>query len=78
MDALVYVSRDPVGAWDVYARDPKDLRLGSIHRDGDGQFLIRSETESLRQVKAGPYSDLDSAMEAIPRHIGGRCETWSP
>jgi hypothetical protein len=36
MDALVFVSGGAVGRWDIYARDPKDLLLGTIE-EGDDQ-----------------------------------------
>src|SRR5215203_1226575 len=38
MDALVLVGRGSVGTWDVYARDPKDLHLGTI-REGKDNYL---------------------------------------
>ncbi len=78
MDALVFVGRGVVGTWDIYARDPKDLHLGTIGQDGDDRFSIRPDADALAGVDAGPHADLDAAMRAVAQQIGGTCEKWSP
>ena len=78
MDALVFVSRGTVGAWDIYARDPKDLHLGTIRQDASETFSISPDAEALTGVRPGPYTDLDAAIEAVGQQLGGTCQMWSP
>ncbi len=65
MDALVFVSGGAVGRWDIYARDPKDLLLGTIEEGDDQQLRVKTMVDPLRGLPEGPYSDLDAAMNAV-------------
>lgn len=78
MDALVFVSRGTVDRWDIYARDPKDLLLGTIQEADDRALFIKAASEPLAGVKEGPYTDLDTAMSAIADQLDGTCQKWSP
>lgn len=78
MDALVFVSRGTVGRWDIYARDPKDLLLGTIEESDDQQLRVKAMADPLLGVPEGPYPDLDAAMNAMATRIGGTCEKWVP
>jgi hypothetical protein len=78
MDALVFVSRGTVDRRDIYARDPKDLLLGTIQEADDRSLFIKAASEPRIGVKEGPYVDLDAAMSAIADQLNGTCEKWSP
>ncbi|WP_139165509.1 hypothetical protein [Microvirga guangxiensis] len=47
MDALVFVSRGTIGRWDIYARDPKDLLLGTIEQEDNQLLYIDAATDPL-------------------------------
>jgi len=78
MDAFVFVGRGTVGRWDVYARDPKDLLLGTIEEGDNRQLLVKAAAGPLFGIDEGPYPDLEAAMSAVAARIGGTCEKWVP
>ncbi len=78
MDALVFVSVGAVGRWDIYARDPKDLLLGTIEERDDQQFRVKAMVDPLRGPPEVPYSDLDATMNAVATRIEGTCKKWVP
>ncbi len=78
MDALVFVSGGAVGRWDIYARDPKDLLLGTIEGGDDQQLRVKAMVDPLLGMSEGPYSDLDAAMNAVATRIEGICKKWVP
>jgi hypothetical protein len=79
MDALVFVGRGSVGTWDVYARDPKDLHLGTI-REGKDNYLhvVAVRGTPLEGIPPGEHEDLEAAMAVIARHLRGTCTKWVP
>lgn len=78
MDALVFVSRGTIRRWDIYARDPKDLLLGTIEQEDNQLLYIDAATDPLTGVNEGPYPDLDAAMRAVADRIQGTCVKWVP
>jgi hypothetical protein len=79
MDALVFVGRGRIGMWDVYARDPEDLRLGSIREGKDGYLhVVAVRGTPLEGMRPGDHDDLADAMAAIARHLKGTCTKGTP
>ena len=78
MDALVFVTRGTVGRWDIYARDPKGLLLGTIEEGDDRQLRVQASADPLLGIDEGPCSDLDAAMRAVSTQIEGTCKKWAP
>ena len=79
MDALVFVGRGRGGTWDVYARDPNDLHLGTI-REGKDSYLhvVAVRGTPLEGIRPSDHDDLADAMAAIARHLKGTCTKGVP
>jgi hypothetical protein len=79
MDALVFVSRGSIGSWDVYAREPKGIDLGTIRESEDSTVIVVARRGSpLKSLQRREYANLDAAMAAIASHLNGTCRKWTP
>jgi len=64
--------------WAVKAAPPDRRRIGTIV-EREGYFYVEPLPDGpCATMLPGPYADLDDAMRAIGRHVGGRCEKDHP
>ena len=73
MDIDVAIDADDPGTWDL--RDLLGRSMGCIV-ETDGTFTILPEgnaSQTMADLKKGPYGSLDDALAEIERHTRGVC-----
>ncbi len=75
MDAQVFeegAGRTPT--WAVNAAPPDQRRIGTIEQREGYFYVVPLPDGPCASMLDGPYGDLEDAMGAIARHLGGKCE----